>query len=212
MEAAHKARLDNYASYEVAERGAAKFLQETINKVWFKDLKDANSFYTKVLAFEIISFLDANSGGLHAIDMISLRTNMHQYYIQADGIPQYINMLEDAQKKVKRAGMPIADIELVMMASAAVLAAQQFPREVNDWEGLPSSTCTWSAWKTAFRLPHVKRQCQILASGGGSHSVGLTVSYPCQRRRSDGWSQHSTTLRSQHRMIRPFSSSSLRPT
>jgi hypothetical protein len=144
--------------------------------------------------------------------MISLRTNMHQYYIQADGIPQYINMLEDAQKKAKRAGMPIADIELVMMASAAVLAAQHFPREVNDWEGLPSSACTWSAWKTAFRLAHVKRQRQILASGGGSHSVGLTVSYPRHRRRSDGWSQHLTTLRSQRQMIRPFSSSSLRLT
>jgi hypothetical protein len=77
-EAAHKARLDDYASYEAAERGAAKFLQETVNEVWFKDLKVADSFYTKVSALEIISFLDANSGGLHAIDMISLRTNMHQ--------------------------------------------------------------------------------------------------------------------------------------
>ncbi len=144
-EVAHKARLDNYASYEAAECGATKFLQETVNEVWFKDLKDANSFYTKVSALEIISFLDANSGGLHAINMISLCTNMHQYYIQADGIPQYINMLEDAQKKAKRAGMPIADIKLVMMASAAVLAAQHFPQEADDSKGLPSSARTWSA-------------------------------------------------------------------
>jgi hypothetical protein len=164
---AHKARLDNYASYKAAEHGAAKFLQETVNEVWFKDLKDANSFYTKVSALEIISFLDANSGGLHAIDMISLCTNMHQYYIQADGIPQYINMLEDAQKNAKRAGMPIPDIKLVMMALEAVLAAQHFLREVDDWEGLPSSARTWSGWKMAFRLAHVKRQCQILALGGG---------------------------------------------
>jgi hypothetical protein len=63
--------------------------------------------------------------------------------------------------------MPIANVELVMMASAAVLAAKHFPREVNDWEGLPSASHTWTAWKTAFRLAHVKRQQQILASGGG---------------------------------------------
>jgi hypothetical protein len=31
--------------------------------------------------------------------MISLCTNMHGYYAQADGVPQYINMLEDAQKR-----------------------------------------------------------------------------------------------------------------
>ncbi len=166
-EAAHKARLDDYASFEAAERGAAKFLREVVNKVWYNNLKDADTFYTKVTALEIISFLDANSGGLHAIDMISLRTNMHQYYVQADGIPQYIIMLEDAQKMAKRAGMPIADIELVMMASAAVLAAQHFPREVDDWEGLPSTARTWLAWKTAFCLAHLKRQRQILALGGG---------------------------------------------
>ena len=32
--------------------------------------------------------------------------------------------------------MPIADVKLVMMALAAVLAAQHYPREVDDWESL----------------------------------------------------------------------------
>jgi hypothetical protein len=193
-EAAHKARLDNYASFEAAERGAAKFLREVVDEVWYNDLKDAGTFYTKVMALEIISFLDANSGGLHAINMISLCTNMHQYYLQVDGIPQYIIMREDAQKKAKRAGMPIADVELVMMASAAVLAAQHFPREVDDWEGLPTPARTWLAWKTAFRLAHLKRQHQILASGGGGdHSVGLTACSLRRFRRSVGWKRHSTT-------------------
>jgi hypothetical protein len=131
-ESAHKSCLDDYARYEVAEHGAAKFLCEMVNKVWYNDLKDADTFYTKVTALKIMTFLNVNSGGLHAIDMISLRMNMHQYYTQADGISQYIIMLEDAQKKAKRAGMPIADIELVIMASAVVLAAQHFLHEVDD--------------------------------------------------------------------------------
>ena len=166
-EAAHKSKLEDYANYEAAERGCAKFLRDVVDEVWYNDLKDAETFYTQVTALEIMTFLDLNSGGLHAVDMLSLRTNMHQYYSQADGIPQYIIMLEDAQKKAKRADMPIADVELVMMASAAVLAAQHFPREVDDWEGLPAASRTWTAWKTAFRLAHLKRQRQILASGGG---------------------------------------------
>ncbi len=109
-----------------------------MDETWYADLKDTDTFYTKVLAIKIMAFLDANSGGLHAVDMLTLRINMHGYYAQADGIPQYIIMLEEAQKKAKRAGMPIADIELVMMALAAVLAAMHFPREVDDWEGLPA--------------------------------------------------------------------------
>ncbi len=57
-----------------------------------------------------------------------------------------------------------------MMASAAVLAAQHFPHKVDNWEGLPSTSRMWTAWKTAFCLAHVKRQQQILASGGGGAS------------------------------------------
>ncbi len=71
--------------------------------------------------------------------------------------------------------MPIADIELVMMASAAILAAQHFPHKVNNWEGLPSASLMWMVWKTAFCLAHVKRQQQILALGGESLLAGLTV-------------------------------------
>ncbi len=123
-----------------------------------------------------MALLDANSGGLHALDMITLRTNMMQYYVQADGIPQLIVMMEDAQKKATQAGMPIANVNLVMMALAAVLAAQRFPRKVDDWEGLPTKSRTWQAWKVAFHLAHLKCQCQLQASGGdkplgGAHAV-----------------------------------------
>jgi hypothetical protein len=164
--AAHKSRLANYATYEAAKRGVVKFLPDIIDEVWYKVLKDAKTFYTKVTALEIMDLLDTNSGGLHAVDMILLCTNMHQYYMQVDGIPQYIIMMEDAQKKEKWAGMPIANVELMMMALAAVLAAQHYPRKVDDWEGLVSSACTWAAWKIAFHLAHIKCQRQLQASRG----------------------------------------------
>jgi hypothetical protein len=74
--------------------------------------------------------------------------------------------------------MPIADAELVMMASAAVLAVQHFSREVDDWEGLPAVARTWSAWKTAFRQAHLKRQRQILATKGGKPLGGAHAVIP----------------------------------
>ena len=79
-----------------------------------------------------MAFLNANSVGLHAIDMLTLHMNMHGYYLQANGVPQYIIMLEEAQKKAKRAGMPITDIKLVMMALVAVLTVMHFPCKVDD--------------------------------------------------------------------------------
>jgi hypothetical protein len=74
--------------------------------------------------------------------------------------------------------MPIADVELVMMASAAVLAAQHFLRKVDDWEGLPAVDRLWRAWKVAFRLAHLKRQRQLQASGGGEPLGGAHTVLP----------------------------------
>ncbi len=87
-------------------------------------------------------------------------------------------MMKDAQKKAKRAGMPITNVKLVMMALAAVLAAQHFPHEVDDWEGLPSGSRTWQAWKVAFRLAHLKRQRQVQALGGGKPLSGAHAVIP----------------------------------
>jgi hypothetical protein len=74
--------------------------------------------------------------------------------------------------------MPITNVELVMMASAAVLAAQHFPREINDWESLPSLSRTWPAWKVAFRLAHLKHQRQLQALGGGEPLSGANAVIP----------------------------------
>ncbi len=177
-EAAHKSRPNEFASYEAAERGVAKFLCNVVDKIWYNNIKDADLFYTKVTAINIMALLDANSGGLHAVDMITLRTNMIQYYVQAEGIPQCIVMMEDAQKKAKRAGMPIADVELVMMASAAVLTAPHFPRKVTDWEGRPAINRTWRAWKVEFCQAHIQCQRQLQASGGGEPLGGANTVLP----------------------------------
>jgi hypothetical protein len=114
-EAAHKSQLNDYTSHEAAFQGVAKLLHNVVNEIWYNNLKNADTFYTKVTAINIMALLDANSRGLHALDMITLCIDMMQYYVQADGIPQIIVMMEDAQKKAKQASMPIANVKLVIM-------------------------------------------------------------------------------------------------
>jgi hypothetical protein len=208
--AAHKSHLDDYASYKAAKCGAAKFLRDVVDKIWYNDLKDAETFYTKVTALEIMAHLNANSEGLHAINMISPQSNLTQYYVQADDIPQFIIMMEDAQKKGKWAGIPIADVKLVMIALAAVLAAQHFSQEVDDWEGLPAINRTWRAWKVTFRLAHLKCQRQLQVSGGGViHWVAPTLlSLPLPQPLT-GLGQLSTTWSSQQPTTPQFSSNLL---
>ncbi len=63
-ESSHCTCLDNYASYKAAKHGVSKFLSDkTTNEVWYNNLKDADTFYAKVLDLEIMTFLDTNSRG-----------------------------------------------------------------------------------------------------------------------------------------------------
>ena len=61
-ERAHQAPVYDYASFEAAERGVAKFLMEVVDNLLINNLKDANTFYTKVMALQIMVHLDADSG------------------------------------------------------------------------------------------------------------------------------------------------------
>jgi hypothetical protein len=65
----------------------SKFLCDIVDEIWYNNLKNANTFYMKVMAINIMALLDANSRGLHALDMILLYTDMMQYYVQVDDIP-----------------------------------------------------------------------------------------------------------------------------
>ncbi len=116
--------------------------------------------------------LDANCGGLHPAELINLPTEMLGYYSRADGIPEYISMLEEAQRKLARANLPMLDDQLLAIASTSILTSGHFPRPTDDWEALARNNKTWTAWKTHYRAAHIARKRQMLAAGATS-STGL---------------------------------------
>lgn len=168
MEAAHNVRLRDYATFAAAERATAKFIRDAVDELWYKDLKHARSFYTNVTAKQLLDHLNDNCGGLHPSELVNLPTDMISYYAQADGIPKYINMMEEAQRKLARASLPMSDDQLLAIASTAVLASQHFPRTTDEWEARPRANKTWAAWKTTYRAAHIARKRQLLASGSTS--------------------------------------------
>ena len=163
-EADHAVRVRDFASYEAAERATAKFIRDAIDEIWYRDLRHARSFYTNVTAKQLIDHLDANCGGLHPSKLINLPTEMMSYYAKAEGIPEYIDMLEDAQRKLERGNLPMTDDQLLAIASTAVLASEHFPRPTDEWEALPRASKTWGAWKTHYRAAHIARKRQMLAA------------------------------------------------
>jgi hypothetical protein len=58
--------------------------------------------------------------------MVLLTIQMNQYYEGMRDIPEYIFLLEDAQRKAARARLPITNQALTVLASTALLAADTF--------------------------------------------------------------------------------------
>jgi hypothetical protein len=135
-EAAWAARIQDYEAYEVAEAGVKTFIEAVVEDTWIRNLRDPETFYSNVTALALLNHLCDRLGGLHALDMVSLTIQMSQYYKGTPIIPKYIQLLEDAQRKAARAGLPVTDQPLTILASTALLAADTFPCTTILWEEL----------------------------------------------------------------------------
>ena len=90
--------------------------------------------YTKVAPKDIFAHLQAGCTGWNALDLLALHNEMQRYHLEVEGIPEYINMLEDAQRQDGRAGRTTADDTLLLFASTAILTSERFLRANDDWE------------------------------------------------------------------------------
>ena len=63
-----------------------------------------------------------------------------------EGIPKDVNALEDAQKRSKRAGNPITEDTLLLIATNAMLSMERFYRADEIWYDLPKKEKVCLAW------------------------------------------------------------------
>ena len=101
---------------------------------WVRELRDTDSLYTEIGPEDLLSHFQAGCTGWHALNLLDLHNKIQCYHLEVKGIPEYINMLEDAQRQAGRAGRKITDETLLLFASAAMLTSQRFPQANDDWE------------------------------------------------------------------------------
>jgi hypothetical protein len=160
------AKLVDFNVHAAAERGCHEFIKSIVEDTWIAELKHAATFYVGVKASALLAHLQKHCGGLHALDVVDLQVEMRLYYADAAGIPEYIIMLEDSQKKAKRANLPISDDVLAAIATKSLMEANTFPDETKDWGKLPLNQKSWAEWKAHYLLAHEARELHIRACGG----------------------------------------------
>ncbi len=100
-----------------------------MEEVYIKKLKDCTTFFHKVFARDLLEHLEKNSTGLHALNIVALRSNMLLLYKNAASMPDFILAMEEAQKKAKRAELPILEIKLAIYAATSVLQLGNYKKE-----------------------------------------------------------------------------------
>ena len=134
LEAAHKANRADCATFETARRETTQFVLAVIADTWVRELWDTDSLYTEVGPENLFVHLQAVHTVRHALDLLALHNETYRYHLEVEGIPQYINMLDKAQRQVVRAGRTIVDETLLLFAITAMLTSKRFPRASNNWE------------------------------------------------------------------------------
>ncbi len=80
------------------------------------------------------------------------------YCANAKGIPEYINMLKDAQRKLTQANLLMSDDQLLAITSTAILASKHLPHPTNKWEALSRINKTWTVLKAHNRVAHLAQK------------------------------------------------------
>ena len=138
--------------WETERQENVHFLLRVVKDTCVPELQDAVKFYTDVELWDLISHLQWHATGRHAFDLIALMDQMSQYHLGHEGVPEYLNVLKDAQKMAALLdeSNKIADGTLLLIASASVLKSQRYPQVNKKWEDLTKDAQTWEAWKVLY--------------------------------------------------------------
>ena len=113
-----------------------------VDKTWYKDLEDPATFYTMVTALKILDNLTEFLLGLHTVDAVDIPKVMKLLFRNAEGIPHFINLMEAAQRKSKRAKLVINENYLHAVALKSLLQSGEYKTETWEWSKLPKDEQT----------------------------------------------------------------------
>ena len=142
----------------MARQETVHFILRVVEDTWVHELRDAIKFYIDVEPLALLMHLQQHATGKHAFDLLDFMDQMRKYHLEHEGILDYINALEDAQKmaSLSDASNTITDDTLLLIVSTSIHKSQRFPRANEKWDDLEKGSQTWSPWKFLYKDVHSK--------------------------------------------------------
>ena len=101
---------------------------------------------------------------------------MKALFNNTNGIPQFINAMEAAQRNSKRSKLVIQDEYIHAVALKLLPKLGEYETEMWEWLKIPDDQKTWTAWNFSPREAYVaKRRAEAAREGGDKPFVGSAV-------------------------------------
>ena len=160
------AKLDLQRLIRTAERCGRNLIIAAVEETWILSLKSSSTFYNKVSIRDLIDHLTTSTVGLEATDIVSLFIDMVGLWREDPRVPEFINKMEEAQKKAARANLPISDEWLAAIATKSLIAEGSFPKVRNEWDSRAAAAkLQWTDWKKWAREAQIGVEREQRATG-----------------------------------------------
>ena len=87
-----------------------------IKETWYKQFRHARRIYAAVPSSQIIGHICKRARGFHTTKLIELPAQMRTFYANAKGVPEYINLMEDSQRKSIHKNLAVSNAVMVAIA------------------------------------------------------------------------------------------------
>ena len=122
----HEARQNDRQLHKTADSACRSFIMAVVEEMWYKELEDPDTFYTKVMDLKRLNHLTEFCVGVHTVDAVDIPQIMKSLYKYSEGVPQFINAMEEAQRKSKREKIVINDEYLHTVALKLLLQSGEY--------------------------------------------------------------------------------------
>ena len=126
----------------MADMSCNKFIMEVVDKTWYKELEDPDTFYSNVTTLKLLDHITELFSGLHTVYAVDIPQVMKTLFSNADGIPQFINEMEAAQRRSKRAKLVIHDKYMHAVALKSLIHSGEYKTETRECSKLPDDQQT----------------------------------------------------------------------
>ena len=101
------AKIGLQALIKTVKHARWAFLVAVVEDTWILPLKEETTCYNKMPLRDYFADLKGSSGGLKATDIGYLLLATLGWWAEDPRVPEYVNRLEEAQRKSVRASLPI---------------------------------------------------------------------------------------------------------